>query len=74
MRTAEIEKRGNGDLSRRELEVLRVTSEGQSVKLAARSLGISAETIKDHRRMAMLKLGAASMPHAVALAMRKGVL
>ena len=69
MQAAEINRRGIGRLSPREIEVLRLTSQGESCKVAARTLGISIETVKDHRRMAAMKLRAENMPHAVAIAM-----
>lgn len=74
MRSEEIERRGIGKLSPRELEVLRLTSQGESCKVAARTLGIAVETVKDHRRMAAMKLHAENMAHAVSIAHQRGLL
>jgi FixJ family two-component response regulator len=42
--------------------------------MSAQALGLSPETVKDHRAGLMAALRAADMPHAVSLAYRAGVL
>jgi DNA-binding CsgD family transcriptional regulator len=61
-------------LTRRELEVLALLSEGASNKLIARRLGISAHTAKYHVASLLEKLDAVSRTDAVAHAARIGVL
>ena len=59
-------------LSPRERQVLSLTAAGHTVKTAAVELGIAAETVKDYRSNILLKLRAATMAHATALAVRGG--
>jgi DNA-binding NarL/FixJ family response regulator len=61
-------------LSDREVEVLRWVAEGSSNKLVARQLGISEETVKNHMRGILSKLGANDRTHAVTIAIRRGYL
>jgi DNA-binding CsgD family transcriptional regulator len=61
-------------LSARELEVLRHLAEGASNKAIARTLGISAHTVKFHVAAILEKLGAASRTEAATLAVRAGLL
>jgi two-component system, NarL family, response regulator len=60
--------------SQRELEVLELISEGFSNKQIANKLGLSAETVKSHVRALLKKLRANSRTHAVAIALREGLL
>ena len=61
-------------LTARELEVLRLVSRGlRSGDIAAR-LGISARTVENHKRNLFAKLNVHSEAHAVALAVRAGLL
>lgn len=60
-------------LSAKELNVLKRIVEGDDIKNCARSLRISPETVKDYRRLILLKLGAKNMPHAVAIAFNQGI-
>lgn len=60
-------------LSAKELNVLKRIVAGDDIKNCARSLGISPETVKDYRRLILLKLGAKNMPHAVAIAFKQGI-
>lgn len=62
------------DLSPRQLEVLKLTARGYSLKEAAKELSLGPDTIKQHRGAVLLKLQAHSMPHAVAIAMNEGIL
>lgn len=60
-------------LSPKELEILRLVSEGQSYKGIARSLDVSEATVKHHMANMRLKLGAESSTHLVAQAFREGL-
>lgn len=62
------------DLSVRELEVLRLVAEGLPNKLVARQLDISVNTVGNHVRNILYKLGAHSRLEAVAVALRAGVI
>ena len=59
------------DLSPREREVLLLCADGLSASEAAKRMGISPWTVKRHRDNARRKLGAASLPQAVAMVMRR---
>ena len=61
-------------LTHREFEVLRVIAKGQTNKMAADSLGISYETVKEHVRHLLLKLNVQDRTQAVLLAVRHGLL
>jgi DNA-binding NarL/FixJ family response regulator len=61
------------DLTRRELEVLRLLSEGLSQKEIARSLVISSKTVAAHIQHILGKLGVHSRAQAVAHAYRRGI-
>jgi len=60
-------------LSARELEVLRMISEGAANKIIAWKLGISEHTAKFHVASILAKLGASSRTEAVTLGIRKGL-
>lgn len=62
-----------GALSERELDVLEALANGESGPDAARRLGISHSTLRDHLIHAMFKLGAHDRPSAMALAARLGL-
>ena len=62
------------DLTRRELEVLRLLSDGLSQKEIARSLVISSKTVAAHIQHILGKLGVHSRTQAVAHAYRRGLL
>lgn len=61
-------------LTPRELEVLRLLSEGLGNKMISRRLGISEHTVKFHVGAIMAKLGAASRTEAVTQAARRGLI
>jgi PAS domain S-box-containing protein len=63
-----------GPLTPREREVLGLLAEGLTSAEAASQLGLTAETIETHVRRALRKLDARSRTHAVALALRLGLL
>jgi DNA-binding CsgD family transcriptional regulator len=58
----------------REIQVLAAAAEGLCAEETGRRLRISAWTVKDYRRMAIASLGARNTTHAVALALRRGLL
>lgn len=67
-------ERRRGRLSPREREVLSLIAEGASIDQIAEELTISTTTARTHARNALRKLGARNRAHAIALAMRDGLL
>ena len=65
---------GVTDLSGREIEVLRLVSDGQSNKQIGEELGLSALTVKSHLARIARKLGTGDRAEMVAMAMRGGVI
>lgn len=63
-----------GDLSAREKETLTYLSHGLTIAQAAQVMGIAFETARSHKRHACLKLGAKNTAHAIARAMRAGLI
>ena len=61
-------------LSEREIEVLREVASGNANKLIADHLEISEETVKAHMRKILSKLGANDRTHAVAIALKRGII
>lgn len=61
-------------LSRRELEVVQGLAMGINGPDLSKSLGISYETVRVHSRNAMRKLGARTQAHAIALALKQGLI
>lgn len=61
-----------GAISPREVEVLRLVTDGCANKVIARQLGISARTVEVHRAHIMQKLGASSVAELVRLALHGG--
>lgn len=64
----------NGELSMRELEVLRHVAAGNSNKIVAGMLGVSEDTIKAHMKSIMEKLDARDRTHAVTIAFQRRLL
>jgi len=60
-------------LTERELEVLSGMSDGRSNAEIGRSLFLSEDTVKTHARRLFRKLGASDRAHAVAIAIRRGL-
>lgn len=58
----------------REREVLQQVADGSSNKEVARELYIAPETVKSHLESIFIKLGASSRTHAVAIALRLGII
>lgn len=65
---------GDEDLTRRELDVLGLIRDGFRNKQVADTLGIAETTVNFHVRNLVEKLGAHDRAHAVALAIRRGLL
>ena len=65
---------GVSDLSGREVEVLRLVSDGKSNKQIGDDLGLSSLTVKSHLARITRKLGTGDRAEMVALAMRAGVI
>jgi DNA-binding CsgD family transcriptional regulator len=62
------------DLTRREIEVLRLRSRGKKNPEAAKEMGVGVETVRTLLKRAMKKLGAHDVTEAVVKAMRQGLL
>jgi DNA-binding NarL/FixJ family response regulator len=62
-----------GEVTPRELEVLRLLAEGLPNKIIAQRLSISDHTVKFHVNAILAKLGAQSRTEAVTLAIRRGL-
>jgi len=60
-------------LSPREIECLLHAAKGGTSKEIARGLAISARTVEQYLLSARLKLGARTLPHAVAMAVSRGL-
>jgi DNA-binding NarL/FixJ family response regulator len=63
-----------GDLSSREIDVLRLVATGNANKEIAAQLYIAEETVKSHITNILSKLGANDRTHAVTLALRRGII
>ena len=70
---AELAQHANGyALTSRELDVLKQVAAGCSNKIVADRLEIGIDTVKDHIRKILSKLGATDRTHAVTIALRRG--
>ena len=63
-----------GELSQREWEVLVAASHGLTRRETAEVLGTGDETVKEQRWTACRRLGARNITHAVAIAIRRGLI
>ena len=61
-------------LTEREINVLRQLASGNANKIIADKLEISQETVKAHMRKILSKLGASDRTHAVAIALKRGII
>ena len=61
-------------LTEREIAVLRQVASGNSNKISADKLRISEETVKAHMRRILAKLEANDRTHAVAIALKRGII
>lgn len=63
-----------GSLTRRELEILAHVASGATTREASERLGISPKTVENHKQRIFAKLDVQNQAHAVAVAMRGGLL
>ena len=66
-------REAGGELSERELEVLRLLVDGASNKGIAQRLSLSENTVKAHLSHIFNKLGVQSRAEAVAVALQRGL-
>jgi DNA-binding NarL/FixJ family response regulator len=71
--TRMLESLGHSQITKRELDVLRLLTVGLSDKAIARHLGIGVQTSKSHVRRILAKLEAGSRTQAAAIAQRRGL-
>lgn len=72
---ADIAEHLLGDaLSAREIQVLQSVAAGNSNKAIAALLSIAEETVKAHMKNILCKLGARDRTHAVAIALKRGII
>jgi two-component system, NarL family, response regulator len=72
---AEIAEHATDDaLTPREADVLRLVARGNANKAIAARLSLTEETIKSHIRSILAKLGANDRTHAVAIALKRGII
>jgi DNA-binding NarL/FixJ family response regulator len=62
------------ELSSREIDVLRLIAAGNANKQIAGQLGIAEETVKSHITNILAELGANDRTHAVATALKRGII
>lgn len=72
--TSEAQRNPEGDLSQRELQILRLVAEGCSNKDLSRKLFVTENTIETHLRRIYAKLGTRNRTQAVARAREKGLI
>lgn len=65
---------GRGRLTRRQVQLLQLLAEGESAGVAARTLGLSEETVKSHTKNILARLGARNRAHAVAIGIRESLI
>jgi DNA-binding NarL/FixJ family response regulator len=63
-----------GALTRREIDVLSLVSAGWTSREISERLSISYKTVENHKQRIFEKLGVQNQAHAVAVAMRRGVI
>lgn len=69
-----VEHLGQPNLSEREMDVLRSAAAGNGNKQIGVRLGIAEDTVKAHIRTILGKLGANDRTHAVAIALKRGII
>jgi DNA-binding NarL/FixJ family response regulator len=62
------------DLTSREIDVLKLISTGRTTHQISGELEISPKTVENHKQRTFRKLGVQNQAHAVALALRRGIL
>jgi DNA-binding NarL/FixJ family response regulator len=68
------EHAGEDTLSGRELDVLKRVAAGNSNRQVAEQLSVSEDTVKAHMKSISSKLGASGRTHAVAIALKRGII
>ncbi len=63
-----------GTLTPRQREVLQLLADGRSIADGARLLGLSTETVRTHSKACISRLAASDRAHAVAVALRRGLI
>jgi DNA-binding NarL/FixJ family response regulator len=66
--------RGRPYLTRRQRQILQLYADGQSTARVAKRLGLSPETVRTHTKATLSRLGARDRTHAVAIALRSGLI
>jgi DNA-binding NarL/FixJ family response regulator len=66
--------RGHASLTRRQREIFQLYADGQSTARVAKGLGLSTETVRTHTKATLSRLGARDRAHAVAIALRSGLI
>ena len=66
--------RRRAPLTRRQRQILQLIADGHSTARVARRLDLSGETVRTHTKAILARLGARDRAHAVALAMRAGLI
>jgi DNA-binding NarL/FixJ family response regulator len=69
-----LDQEDSADLTRRELEVLKLLARGLQNKEIAGDLGISERTVKFHVSSILAKLDAGNRTEAVAFAAKRGII
>jgi LuxR family quorum sensing-dependent transcriptional regulator len=67
-------KSGNSSLTPREREVLALVAHGRSASEIGKTLHIANRTVDKHVQSAVRKLGGLNRAHAVAIALRDGII
>ena len=67
-------KGSRGKLTQRQRQIRQLLADGESTTFAARSLGLSEETVKTHTKNALARLSARNRTHAVAIGLREHLL
>ncbi len=61
-------------LTRRQRQILQLVADGHSTAQVAHALGLSEETVRTHAKAILARLDARDRAHAVAIALRAGVI
>lgn len=71
-----IDRRGPGKppITRRQRQVLQLFADGLTSEQAAERLGLSSETVRTHAKAVLPRLGATDRAHAIAIALRAGLI
>ena len=71
-----VARRGDGKppITRRQRQILQMLADGMTTEKAAKKLGLSSETVRTHAKAALPRLGATDRAHAIAIALRGGLI